>query len=115
MTVGNWPLSRLTLATLVLVALEVGSASIMPLASSWRGRARRPARTANRLIVRQLRLTDLALSTGVGYTRHPSQADVFSAFASHPAAMEHFTGGSVIPPPPPRPRSEPHGIEERRP
>jgi hypothetical protein len=115
MTVGDWPLSRLTVATFILVALEVAFASLMPLASSRRERAGRPARTVNRLIVRELGITDLALSTGVGYTRHPSQADMFSAFGSHPAALEHFPGGSVIPPPHHSRMSEPSGGAEGRP
>ena len=51
-------------------------------------------------LVAQLRLTDLALFTEARYTRHPSQADLHSAFQDHPLALEHFPTGSLIAPPP---------------
>ena len=47
-----------------------------------------------------LGLTDLALFSEARYTRHPSQADLFSAFQDFPAAFEHFPTGSIIPPNP---------------
>jgi len=50
-------------------------------------------------LVAQLRLTDLALFTEARYTRHPSQADLHSAFQDHPMALEHFPTGSLIGPP----------------
>ena len=50
-------------------------------------------------MVAQLRLTDLALFTEARYTRHPSQADLHSAFQDHPLAIEHFPTGSLIGPP----------------
>ncbi|MDK9715434.1 MAG: hypothetical protein OEL86_15245 [Sulfuritalea sp.] len=50
-------------------------------------------------LVAQLRLTDLALFTEARYTRHPSQADLHSAFQDHPLAFEHFPTGSLIGPP----------------
>ncbi|NCO84027.1 MAG: hypothetical protein COW90_05550 [Nitrospirae bacterium CG22_combo_CG10-13_8_21_14_all_44_11] len=50
-------------------------------------------------IAEKLRLTDLVLSTDARYTRHPSQADLFSAFQDFPGSIEHFPTGSVIPPP----------------
>ncbi|MBI5109069.1 MAG: hypothetical protein HZA62_10010 [Rhodocyclales bacterium] len=51
------------------------------------------------VLVAQLRLTDLALFTEARYTRHPSQADLHSAFQDHPLALEHFPTGSLIGPP----------------
>ena len=51
-------------------------------------------------LVAQLRLTDLALFTEARYTRHPSQADLHSAFQDHPLAFEHFPTGSLIGPSP---------------
>ena len=51
-------------------------------------------------LVAQLRLTDLALFTEARYTRHPSQADLHSAFQDHPLAFEHFPSGSLHVPPP---------------
>jgi hypothetical protein len=51
---------------------------------------------AHGALVAQLRLTDLALFTEARYTRHPSQADLHSAFQDHPLALEHFPTGSLI-------------------
>lgn len=51
-----------------------------------------------RALVTQYGLTDLALFTEARYTRHPSQADLHSAFQDHPAALEHFPTGSLLPP-----------------
>lgn len=53
----------------------------------------------HRRIVRSLGLTDLALWTEARYTRHPSQADFFSAFQDFPASFEHFPAGSLVAPP----------------
>lgn len=50
-------------------------------------------------LVRELGLTDLALFTEARYTRHPSQADLHSAFQDHPMAFEHFPSGSLQLPP----------------
>jgi hypothetical protein len=50
-------------------------------------------------LVRTLGLSDLAIWTEARYTRHPSQADFFSAFQDFPAALEHFPAGSVVSPP----------------
>ncbi|MGJ5819137.1 hypothetical protein [Paludibaculum fermentans] len=48
----------------------------------------------------RLKLTDLCLLPEARYTRHLSQADLHSAFQDHPAALEHFPSGSLVPPPP---------------
>lgn len=50
-------------------------------------------------IVKTLSLTDMVLSTDARYTRHPTQADLYSAFQDYPCSIEHFPTGSVIPPP----------------
>lgn len=50
-------------------------------------------------VVAEHGLTDLALFTEARYTRHPSQADLHSAFQDHPLAFEHFPSGSVVAPP----------------
>jgi hypothetical protein len=50
-------------------------------------------------VVAKLELTDLALFTEARYTRHPSQADLQSAFQDHPTALEHFPTGSMAGPP----------------
>ncbi|MFZ2198707.1 MAG: hypothetical protein WAV13_13285 [Thermodesulfovibrionales bacterium] len=53
---------------------------------------------AKRELVRHLKLTDLSLWTEARYTRHPSQADVFTAFQDSPSSFEHFPAGSIIGP-----------------
>jgi hypothetical protein len=55
--------------------------------------------SATRALAHRLGLTDLALFTEARYTRHPSQADLHSAFQDHPLALEHFPSGSLIVPP----------------
>ena len=50
-------------------------------------------------LVRELQLTDLCLFTEARYTRHPSQADLHSAFQDHPMAFEHNPSGSMVLPP----------------
>ena len=50
-------------------------------------------------LVARLGLTDLALFTEARYTRHPSQADLHSAFQDHPMALDHFPSGSIVPAP----------------
>lgn len=54
---------------------------------------------ANARLVAQLGLTDLCLFTEARYTRHPSQADLHSAFQDHPTGLEHFPSGALLPPP----------------
>ena len=53
---------------------------------------------AKKELVRLLKLTDLSLWTEARYTRHPSQADVFTAFQDFPSSLEHFPAGSIIGP-----------------
>ena len=50
-------------------------------------------------LVQELGITDLCLFTEARYTRHISQADLFSAFQDHPGAYEHFPSGSMVKPP----------------
>ena len=57
-------------------------------------------RLERQTLVRELGLTDLCLFTEARYTRHPSQADLHSAFQDHPLALEHFPSGAMMPPPP---------------
>lgn len=51
-------------------------------------------------LVHRLTLTDPAIWTEARYTRHPSQADLFSPFQDAPASFDHFPAGSIIAPPP---------------
>lgn len=53
----------------------------------------------NARLVTRLALTDLCLFTEARYTRHPSQADLHSAFQDHPIGLEHFPSGALLPPP----------------
>lgn len=59
-------------------------------------RARAPARAETAQLASKLGLTDLALFTEARYTRHPTQADLHSAFQDHPLAFEHFPTGSLL-------------------
>lgn len=61
--------------------------------------ANAPASAATAELVERLRLTDPVLFTEARYTRHPTQADLQSAFQDHPVALEHFPTGSLLPPP----------------
>ena len=62
-------------------------------------RRAQPALAAKAEMVERLGLTDLVLFTEARYTRHPSQADIHSAFQDHPFALDHFPSGSLLPPP----------------
>ena len=92
------PLRRSSLALILLFA---GTAGI---AISFADAARLCSRDAPATLLKQdmisrLQLTDLCLFTEARYTRHPSQADLHSAFMDHPLAFEHFPTGSLISPP----------------
>jgi hypothetical protein len=67
------------------------------------GRAAAQARTVSELprlrrLAAALELTDLSLWSEARYTRHPSQADLFTPFQDFPGAPEHFPAGSVVGP-----------------
>ena len=64
------------------------------------GRWRREELPQLHTLTARLNLSDLALWTEARYTRHPSQADLFSAFQDSPGAPEHFPAGSILSPPP---------------
>lgn len=55
---------------------------------------------AQRQLVEHLGLTDLALCSEARYTRHPSQADIFTPFQDFPGSLEHFPTGSLLVPEP---------------
>lgn len=84
-------LSAIAVALAVVVALVFYSASM----SKARHRDEMPKK-AN--LVKALGLTDLAIWTEARYTRHPSQADFFTAFQDFPSALEHFPAGSIVSP-----------------
>lgn len=62
-------------------------------------RRRGPEIEVRAALVRRLGLTDLCLFTEARYTRHPSQADLFTPFQEHPGSLEHFPSGSLVAPP----------------
>jgi hypothetical protein len=73
---------------------------ILMLLSSHLGQATANGELRERArLARNLMLTDLCLFTEARYTRHPSLADLHSAFQDHPFSLEHFPSGSVISPP----------------
>ena len=76
---------------LVMCALSLYSSGFFP------PRDRRDL-DAKKELVRALVLTDYAIWTEARYTRHPSQADFFSAFQDAPSSFEHFPAGSVVAP-----------------
>jgi hypothetical protein len=67
--------------------------------AAWLRVQRAPGLVREAVLVERLKLTDLCLFTEARYTRHPSQADLHSAFQDHSAAFEHFPSGSLLPPP----------------
>lgn len=72
-------------------------------AAAWSHAEYQRSRSSERLqrtsqLVKQLDITDLCLFTEARYTRHPSQADLHSAFQDHPLSLEHFPSGSFMPP-----------------
>ncbi len=80
-----------------LLGIEVLVLVSLTIAGSFSTEAVGPIRRDNRNLVQVLVLTDLAIWTEARYTRHPSQADVFSAFQDSPAALEHFPAGAFSP------------------
>jgi hypothetical protein len=62
--------------------------------------AAKPQLLEKAAMVKQLELTDLCLFTDARYTRHPSMADMHSAFQDMPMSFEHFPSGSLMSPPP---------------
>jgi len=84
---------------IVLTCVEILIVSALCLFSSGTFPSRnRRVSEAKRELVRALVLTDYAIWTEARYTRHPSQADFFSAFQDAPSSFEHFPAGSVIAP-----------------
>jgi hypothetical protein len=84
---------------LALTLLELGVLGALLL----HGRAAARAFDARELpalqrLASRLELTDLSLWSEARYTRHPSQADLFTPFQDFPGAPEHFPAGSVVGP-----------------
>jgi len=84
-----------------LIALEALVLVFLVVAGKFAVDREAPARQCNRQLVQAFELTDLSIWTGARYTRHPSQADVFSAFQDGMGALEHFPEGILAPMPAP--------------
>ena len=80
-----------------LIALEALVLVFLVAAGKFAVDREAPARQCNRQLVQAFELTDLSIWTGARYTRHPSQADVFSAFQDGMGALEHFPEGVLAP------------------
>ncbi len=87
-----------TFAITGLAILSLAAAAL--LANPGQAREAEQKLADNRALVEKYGLTDLALFTEARYTRHPSQADLHSAFQDHPGALEHFPTGSLLAPRP---------------
>ncbi len=91
---------RPSTAFLLLVALGLMGLTIIGVQASRDKPAQEKFVQRMRNLVIAYGLTDLCLFTEARYTRHPSVADMHSAFQDHPGALDHFPSGSLILPPP---------------
>jgi len=83
-------------AGLALLALGLVGAGVHAVATAPRAAARMAESAA---LVKGARLTDLALFPEARYTRHPSMADLHTAFQDAPMSFEHFPAGVFAPMP----------------
>ncbi len=90
---------------LLLTALQALALGAFLLHASLARRSLLPQLQRSRRLAAALELTDLALFNEARYTRHPTQADLHTAFQDHPLALEHFPTGSLVPPPVPTRRA----------
>ena len=67
--------------------------------ASYREKAGGPFLREKSEMVKKYDLTDLCLFTEANYTRHLSQADLYTPFQDHPLSLEHFPSGSILMPP----------------
>lgn len=84
---------------LIVLASAIGSFALTFVDAARLRAANETASADMQRLVARLGLTDPVLFTEARYTRHPTQADLHSAFQDHPVALEHFPAGSLIPPP----------------
>ncbi len=86
--------------SLIILVLSLLLAGLLAVGSREAVRAERTSLPAKRQLTGTLGLTDLALWSEARYSRHPSQADLFTPFQDYPGALDHFPAGSIIAPPP---------------
>ena len=79
-----------------LVALGLAGAGVHAGLTAPREAARMAESAA---LVKAAGITDLALFTEARYARHPSMADLHSAFQDGPMSFEHVPSGTFGPPP----------------
>ena len=84
---------------LTYVALSLAVIAVLAFHASAVRKAAAAGLQRNAALVRQYRLTDLSLFTEARYTRHPSMADLNTAFQDFPFSFEHFPSGSLVPVP----------------
>ena len=95
-----------------MIILEVLALVILIVAGQFATERMAPVRRCNRQLVQAFELTDFSIWTGARYTRHLSQADVFSAFQDSMGALERFPAGALAAP---RPAAlQPPGTDARR-
>ena len=87
-------MTRSCLWGLMICGLLTGLVSLLLYSSAVAHRQEHVA--DKKYLVATLQLTDLSLCSEARYTRHPTQADLFSAFQDSPAGFEHFPTGSLI-------------------
>ena len=100
------------------MALEVSALVFLVTAGHYAAGRMAPDRRDNRKLVQVFELTDLSIWTGARYTRHLSQADVFSAFQDSMGALDHFPAGALASPRPVpvrRPGSADHREDDHEP
>jgi hypothetical protein len=83
----------------LFVAAQAALLVLLFLHATYLRHADRPAIGERAGMAARLELTDLCLFTEARYTRHPTQADLHTAFQDHPLSLEHFPSGSLLPPP----------------
>ncbi|HTZ17961.1 MAG TPA: hypothetical protein VMB78_05925 [Dissulfurispiraceae bacterium] len=91
---------RKSTAYLSFIGANLLLAGLMFVHASYTQEESRRQITDERELVRRLELTDLCLFTDARYTRHPSMADIHTAFQDAPMSFDHFPSGSIMPPPP---------------
>ena len=80
------------------IAIEAAVLIVLCLSAAREVSSREPEMSLKRSLVRAMKLTDAAFWTEARYTRHPSQADIFTAFQDFPSSPDHFPAGSIVPP-----------------
>lgn len=92
-------MTRPSLAFLLLVSLGVTGLVVICIRTSHLSPEARSLEEHMKSLVIRYGLTDLCIFTEARYTRHPSVADLHSAFQDHPGALDHFPTGSFVSPP----------------